>query len=314
MNQETDQLFNNAKQFFKELQQQMCAELSQVEVAHSRISQGKSSPQTFVCDEWQSKLGRGSTNILENGKVWEKAGVAFSEIANTKLPATASTRNINLTNKPYRACGISIVIHPHNPYVPTSHANLRMFVIDDADASADSKNWWFGGGFDLTPYYISEKDCVTWHQAAKDLCDKYDRGLHTHLKRNCDEYFYLPHRQESRGIGGIFFDDFNLWDKDRCLSFVRDVGECYKDTYMAMANRLRTNEFGMRERNFQLHRRGRYVEFNLLHDRGTLFGIQSGGRTDSILMSLPPKVSWNYKPVFAADSPEGKVIAMLKRG
>lgn len=306
-----DDLFTQAKQSFKELQQQMCAELSRLEP----------SEQEFIGDEWRSKLGQGSTNIMEGGELWEKAGVAFSEISGAKLPSAASARNVHLADKPYNACGISIVIHPRNPYVPTSHANLRIFTIDDehskdsksSKSKDNTKSWWFGGGFDLTPYYIEKDDCELWHQAAKNMCDKFDKDLYAQLKQNCEEYFYLPHRQESRGIGGIFFDDFNPWEPTRCLDFVQQVGECYKDTYKEIAQRLMTKKFGDRERNFQLHRRGRYVEFNLLYDRGTLFGIQSGGRSESILMSLPPQVRWSYRPKFAKDSPEGQLIAMLQR-
>lgn len=313
-----NELFEQAKQFFTELQQQMCAELEKLETAHQEDNprgdnpRGDNPAQTFTKDEWQSKLGRGSTNMLQGGALWEKAGVAFSEIASDKLPPTASQRNQHLANKPYQACGISIVIHPRNPYVPTSHANLRMFAVD-AEGKDDEKNWWFGGGFDLTPYYIEQEDCDMWHGAAKQTCDEYDKDLHQQLKQNCDEYFYLPHRQEARGIGGIFFDDLNLWEADRCLAFVKSVGGCYKDTYLAMADKLRNKEYGARETEFQQQRRGRYVEFNLLHDRGTLFGIQSGGRTESILMSLPPRVSWDYKRSYPGDSPEGQLIARLQR-
>lgn len=295
-------LFGQTADFFQQLQQQLCVELTQLETTEKK----------FIEDEWQSKLGQGRTNILEGGEVLEKAGVAFSSIAGEKLPSAASSRNLHLAGKPYKVCGISAVIHPCNPYAPTSHANFRIFVVDDGTDSKEGKNWWFGGGFDLTPYYIDKTDCDLWHKAAKTVCDKFDADLHSQLKQACDEYFYLPHRQEARGIGGIFFDDFNLWDEQRCLEFVQDAGHCYKDTYVAMVTRLQQKEFGEGEREFQLYRRGRYVEFNLLYDRGTLFGLQSEGRTESILMSLPPKVSWKYDAKFVEDSKEHQLQQMLQ--
>ena len=299
-------LFNQAEEYFLQLQQQIREALEEFE----------DSTASFVQDEWQSRLGSGCSNVLEGGKVWEKAGVNFSTIASTKLPPAASSRNPQLAGKPYKACGISIVIHPLNPYVPTSHANLRIFSLDDAEHNTSSSTekaangWWFGGGFDLTPYYIEEEDCIFWHQAAKDVCDKFDKNLYGELKKNCDDYFYLPHRNETRGIGGLFFDDFNRWDAQRCLEFVKEVGQCYVDTYIALTQRrLRVNSgnnsgenFSKKERDFQLYRRGRYVEFNLLYDRGTLFGLQSGGRSESILMSLPPLVRWQYKHDSSEDS------------
>ncbi len=303
-------LFNQAEEYFLQLQQQIREALEEFE----------DSTASFVQDDWQSRLGSGCSNVLEGGKVWEKAGVNFSTIASTNLPPAASSRNPQLAGKPYKACGISIVIHPLNPYVPTSHANLRIFSLDDAEHNTSpstekvANGWWFGGGFDLTPYYIEEEDCIFWHQAAKDVCDKFDENLYGELKKNCDDYFYLPHRNETRGIGGLFFDDFNRWDAQRCLEFVKEVGQCYVDTYIALTQRcLRVNagkdsgkdsgeNFSKKERDFQLYRRGRYVEFNLLYDRGTLFGLQSGGRSESILMSLPPLVRWQYKRDSSEDS------------
>ena len=310
-------LFNQAEEYFLQLQQQIREALEEFE----------DSTTSFVQDEWQSRLGHGCSNILEGGKVWEKAGINFSTIASAKLPPAASSRNPQLAGKPYKACGISIVIHPLNPYVPTSHANLRIFSLDDAEHNASpsaekaTNGWWFGGGFDLTPYYIEEEDCIFWHQAAKDICDKFDKNLYGELKKNCDDYFYLPHRNETRGIGGLFFDDFNRWDAQRCLEFVKEIGQCYVNTYIALTQRrLRVNlgkdsgeNFGKKEREFQLYRRGRYVEFNLLYDRGTLFGLQSGGRSESILMSLPPLVRWKYKRDSSKDNDEATLQKFLQK-
>ena len=289
-------LFEQACASFQRLQQEICAEFAALET----------SAKEFHADEWSSKLGQGHTNVLEGGQLWEKVGVAFSKVSAAKLPASATERNPQLAGKQFQASGLSIVAHPLNPHVPTSHCNIRVFVVDD-------KNWWFGGGFDLTPYYISDEDCAAWHKAAQAACDKFDPKLYPELKQNCDDYFYLPHRKEARGIGGIFFDDFCPWGYQRCLEFALEVGGSYKDAYAALAKKLMGKEYGDREREFQLYRRGRYVEFNLLYDRGTLFGIQSGGRTESILMSLPPAVSWSYNRSFAADSPEGRLSKLLAR-
>ena len=305
-------IFSQAEEIFLHLRQELCAEISQMEYSGKKFSH----------DEWKSPLGQGTTSILQDGELWEKAGVAFSSISSDKLPPAASSRNPHLAGSPFQACGISIVIHPRNPYVPTSHANLRIFVIkaDKQGNSGDvnkqdkfNKNWWFGGGFDLTPYYVDENAFAFWHKSAETVCKRFDPALYGEFSKNCDKYFYLPHRGEARGIGGLFFDDFNPWDEKKCLSFVREVGLSYKEAYLKIANRLCQREYGAEERDFQLYRRGRYVEFNLLYDRGTLFGLQSGGRSESILMSLPPKVKWKYNASFPPGSEEAKLEQLLRK-
>jgi coproporphyrinogen III oxidase len=207
------------------------------------------------------------------------------------LPASATAARPDLAGRSFQATGISLVIHPLNPYVPTSHANLRLFM---AEKEGAPPIWWFGGGFDLTPYYGFEEDAVHWHRTARAACAPFGDGVYPRFKKWCDEYFYLKHRREARGIGGLFFDDLNEWGFARCFAFVRSVGDHYLEAYLPIVQRRKGTEFGGRERDFQLYRRGRYVEFNLVYDRGTLFGLQSGGRTESILMSLPPKVGWRY--------------------
>lgn len=320
-------LFNQAEVYFIQLQKQLSAVLQQLEQETETTDRGSGKVQKFVSDKWQSSLGQGCSNILQNGTVLEKAGVNFSSIASTSLPLAASSRNPHLAGKPYKACGISVVVHPYNPYVPASHANLRIFTLNPQTAKQKSKrlskqsneqskkvkDWWFGGGIDLTPYYIQEEDCILWHKKIKAVCDKFEKGLYGELKKNCDDYFYLPHRQETRGVGGIFFDDFNRWDEETHLNFMKEVGECYLDTYTNIIKNNMYVPFGKKQRNFQLQRRGRYVEFNLLYDRGTLFGLQSGGRTESILMSLPPLARWDYSYNLAVKSEEGKLKKLLQK-
>jgi coproporphyrinogen III oxidase len=250
----------------------------------------------FQQDQWQRPGGGGGlTRILTNGKVIEKGGVNFSHVYGESLPAAASAQRPELAGRSFQALGVSLVIHPHNPYVPTSHANVRFFI---AEKPKEEPIWWFGGGYDLTPYYGFTEDCIHWHQTAKQACDPFGDEVYPRFKAWCDQYFYLKHRQEPRGIGGLFFDDLNQWDFDRCFKFMQAVGDSYLTAYLPIVERRKNQSFGNRERQFQLYRRGRYVEFNLLYDRGTLFGLQSGGRTESILMSLPNLVSWqyNYQP------------------
>ena len=202
--------------------------------------------------------------------------------------------------------GVSVVIHPRNPYLPTTHMNVRFFSTTD-----DAPIWWFGGGYDLTPYYPFEEDAIHWHQTAKSACDKVDEALYPKFKDTCDQYFYLKHRDETRGVGGLFFDDFNQLGFDPCFKLMRAVGDSFWDAYKPIAQRRQHTPFGDRERQWQLYRRGRYVEFNLLYDRGTLFGLQSGGRTESILMSLPPLVRWEYQPDIAPGSPEARLTEVF---
>jgi coproporphyrinogen III oxidase len=246
----------------------------------------------FREDAWQRDAGGGGrTRVLAQGAVFEQAGVNFSHVAGPSLPASATAARPDLAGRGFQAAGISLVIHPWNPYVPTSHANLRLLV---AEKEGAAPIWWFGGGFDLTPYYGFEEDAVHWHRTARAACAPFGDQVYPRFKKWCDEYFFLKHRGEARGIGGLFFDDLNEWGFDRCFAFVRSIGDHYLAGYLPIVRRRKATEFGERERDFQLYRRGRYVEFNLVYDRGTLFGLQSGGRAESILMSLPPMVGWRY--------------------
>lgn len=246
----------------------------------------------FHSDTWtRAEGGGGDTRVLADGDVFERAGVNFSRVLGNELPASASARRPELAGRSFIASGVSLVIHPRNPYVPTSHANVRLFV---AEKEGEEPVWWFGGGFDLTPYYPFEEDAVAWHQAARDACAPFGEDLYPRFKNWCDEYFYLPHRDETRGVGGLFFDDFNELDFADSLAFVQSIGDGFMDAYEPIVTRRHQHEWGERERAFQLYRRGRYVEFNLLYDRGTLFGLQSKGRTESILMSMPPLAAWQY--------------------
>ncbi len=248
--------------------------------------------QKFLVDDWDRETGGGGrTRVLTNGDVFEQAGVNFSEVYGDNLPGSATANRPELAGKKFRAMGVSLVIHPHNPYVPTSHANVRFFI---AEKKGSDPVWWFGGGFDLTPYYGNKEDCKHWHQTAKQACDPFGDDTYDKYKTWCDEYFFLKHRNEPRGIGGLFFDDLNTPDFDTAFAFMQSVGDNFLPSYIPIVNNRKDTDYGERERNFQLYRRGRYVEFNLLYDRGTLFGLQSGGRTESILMSLPPVVNWKY--------------------
>ncbi len=246
----------------------------------------------FQEDAWQRPGGGGGrTRVLAKGAVIEKGGVNFSDVSGDTLPPSATANRPELTGGSFRAMGVSLVIHPHNPFVPTSHANLRLFV---AYKEGQEPVWWFGGGYDLTPYYPFEEDCRSWHRVAKEACEPFGPDIYPRYKNWCDEYFYLPHRGETRGVGGLFFDDVNQWDFATSFNFIRAVGESYLTAYRPIVSRRKHMAFGEREKKFQLYRRGRYVEFNLVYDRGTIFGLQSGGRTESILMSLPPEVNWDY--------------------
>jgi coproporphyrinogen III oxidase len=246
----------------------------------------------FVADNWQRAAGGGGTSrVLANGAVIEKGGVNFSHVMGAAMPASATASRPELAGRSFQAMGVSLVIHPHNPYVPTSHANVRFFV---AEKEGEDPVWWFGGGYDLTPYYGNEDDCRHWHQTARDACSPFGEDLYPRLKQWCDDYFFLPHRGEARGVGGLFFDDLNSPDFATAFAIMRSVGDSYMAAYGPIIERRKAAPFGERERDFQLHRRGRYVEFNLVYDRGTLFGLQTGGRTESILMSLPAEVRWGY--------------------
>lgn len=246
----------------------------------------------FGHDAWRRPEGGGGiSRILEGGEVFERAGVGFSDVQGSRLPPSASQRRPELAGLPFRAMGVSVVIHPRNPYAPTSHANLRFF--SAGEENGDS-TWWFGGGFDLTPFYGFHEDAISWHKHARAACARLGPDAYSRYKKWCDEYFYLAHRNEARGIGGIFFDDLSEPGFDRCFDFVREVGNRYVQAYFPIIAQRKNMPYGEREREFQLLRRGRYVEFNLVYDRGTLFGLQSRGRTESILMSMPPEVRWRY--------------------
>jgi len=257
----------------------------------------------FRTDEWtRPEGGGGRTRILSEGTVFEKAGIAFSHVRGDKLPPSATAHRPQLAGRTWEAMGVSLVIHPRNPYVPTSHANVRFFCaapaldgkIENRESKIENSIWWFGGGFDLTPYYGFEEDAVHWHRTARDAVAPFGAALYPRFKQWCDEYFFLKHRGEPRGIGGLFFDDFNELGFEESFAMLRAVGDAYVPAYRPIVARRKTTPHGDRERQFQLLRRGRYVEFNLVWDRGTLFGLQSGGRTESILMSLPPLVRWDY--------------------
>lgn len=264
----------------------------------------------FISDAWRRNgdNGGGITRLLTDGAVIEQGGVNFSHIQGDSLPHAATAQRPDLGGRSYEAMGVSLVIHPHNPYVPTSHANVRFFI---AHKDGSDPIWWFGGGFDLTPYYGFEEDAVHWHRIAHEACSPFGPGVHPHLKKWCDDYFYLKHRDEQRGIGGLFFDDLNEGGFDRCFAQMRSIGDHYIDAYRPIVARRKDHDYGERERDFQLYRRGRYVEFNLIYDRGTLFGLQSGGRTESILMSLPPLVKWRYNWRPEPGSPEERLYSIF---
>lgn len=284
------------KNYLLNLQDKICQALQQEE------------PQAcFQEDIWQrAEGGGGRTRVLEGGAVLEKGGVNFSHVFGATLPPSASAIRPEIAGCSFQALGVSLVIHPLNPYVPTSHANLRFF---QAEKAGRPPIWWFGGGMDLTPYYGFVEDCVHWHQQAKAACDPFGPEVYSQFKQWCDDYFYLKHRQEHRGIGGLFFDDLNVWDFERCFAFIRSVGEHYLQAYIPILAKRKHQVYGSKQREFQCYRRGRYVEFNLLYDRGTLFGLQSGGRTESILMSLPTHATWHYNWTPDNDSEEARLYS-----
>jgi len=265
----------------------------------------------FREDAWERPAGGGGrTRVLAEGALFEQAGVNFSHVFGEGLPPSATAHRPELAGRRFQALGVSLVIHPRNPYVPTSHANVRFFIAEKADAEPV---WWFGGGFDLTPYYGFEEDCVHWHRTARAACEPFGEDVYPRFKRWCDEYFFLKHRNEPRGVGGLFFDDLNDWGFERSFAFMKRVGDHYLPAYLPIVQRRRDTPWGERERDFQLYRRGRYVEFNLVYDRGTLFGLQSGGRTESILMSLPPLVRWRYDWHPEPGTPEARLYTDFLR-
>lgn len=269
------------KAFLMALQDQICQALADVDGGAS-----------FKEESWErAEGGGGRSRVLTHGKVFEQAGVNFSHVFGDKMPGSATAHRPELAGRGFEAMGVSLVIHPLNPHVPTSHANVRFFI---AEKAGEAPVWWFGGGFDLTPFYPVEADVVHWHQVAKQCCDAFGAEVYPKYKTWCDEYFYLKHRQETRGVGGLFFDDLNEWGFAQSFAFMRSVGESFSKAYVPIVQARKETPFTEAQRQFQLYRRGRYVEFNLVFDRGTLFGLQSGGRTESILMSMPPLARWEY--------------------
>ncbi|WP_455234933.1 oxygen-dependent coproporphyrinogen oxidase [Thiogranum longum] len=261
--------------------------------------------KSFREDKWiREEGGGGRSRVMEEGDVFEKAGINFSHVHGRQLPASATAHRPELAGRSFEALGVSLVIHPRNPYVPTSHANVRFFIAEKENAEPV---WWFGGGFDLTPYYGFEEDAMHWHSTARQACDPFGKSIYPRFKKWCDEYFFLKHRGEPRGIGGLFFDDFNELGFETSFAFMQSVGDHYIPAYTPIVERRKDHPYAERERDFQMYRRGRYVEFNLVYDRGTLFGLQTGGRTESILMSLPPIVKWRYDWHPAEGSPEAEL-------
>ena len=266
-----------AIEFLLSLQNRICAELETLD-----------EEATFQHDAWQREAGGGGeSRVMAGGKVFEQAGVNFSHVFGDQMPPSATKSRPELAGRGFEAAGVSLVLHPNNPYIPTTHANFRIF-------HAGDDIWWFGGGYDLTPYYPFEEDVVGWHETARAACEPFGDDVYPRYKKWCDEYFYLKHRNETRGVGGLFFDDLNEDGFERSFEFVQSVGNSFMKAYAPIVKRRKDHPYGERQRDFQLYRRGRYVEFNLIYDRGTLFGLQSGGRTESILMSLPPVVNFRY--------------------
>ena len=267
--------------------------------------------QSFVADAWQKEAneplqGNGITQILEQGTVFERAGCGFSHVRGPRLPPSATQHRPELAGAPFEAMGVSLVFHPRNPYVPTVHMNVRMLAATPVKGGAPV--CWFGGGMDLTPYYGFDEDAVHFHQTCKDALAAFGDDKYPRFKQWCDEYFYLKHRQEQRGIGGVFFDDFHELGQAQSFAMLQSVADSFLQAYLPIVQKRQNTPYGEREREFQLYRRGRYVEFNLVWDRGTHFGLQSGGRTESILMSMPPLASWSYQRLAEAGSPEERLV------
>jgi len=295
------------KDYLLDLQDQICAGL-----------ETEDGSAGFLEDDWSRTHedrregpglgGGGRSRVLSKGAVFEQAGVNFSHVTGANLPPSATAARPELTGRGFEALGVSLVIHPENPHVPTSHANVRFFI---AEKEGEEPVWWFGGGYDLTPCYPVREDIIGWHRAARTACEPFGDDVYLRYKEWCDRYFYLKHRDETRGVGGLFFDDLNEWGFVRSFEFLRAIGDSYLDAYLPIVRRRKNQPWSDRQRQFQLYRRGRYVEFNLVYDRGTLFGLQSGGRTESILMSLPPLVSWRYNWRPEPGSEEAKLYDYL---
>lgn len=290
---------NAVKSFLLKLQDSICQTLE--------LADGKG---RFIEDTWEREQGGGGrTRVISKGNVIEQGGVNFSHVYGGQLPASATAARPELAGRSFQAMGVSLVIHPKNPYVPTSHANVRVFV---AEKEGEAPVWWFGGGFDLTPFYPFLEDVQHWHETAKTLCEPFGNDVYPRYKGWCDEYFFLKHRDETRGVGGLFFDDLNEWGFEKSFEFMQAVGNGYLDAYVPIIEKRKETPYSEREREFQLYRRGRYVEFNLVFDRGTLFGLQTGGRTESILMSMPPLARWEYNYSPTTGSAEAKLSEFLR--
>ena len=288
-------MIDQVKKYLLRLQEDLCSALESIDGG-----------AIFEKDRWTKKDGNGSgtTSVICDGNVFEKGGVNFSIVQGNKMPKSATAIRPELEGRKYTALGVSLVLHPQNPYVPAVHLNVRFFV---AEKPGKETIWWFGGGFDLTPFYGFDEDAVHWHMTAKKACLPFGEKVYSKYKKWCDDYFYLEHRDEQRGIGGLFFDDLNEGGFERCFEFTKSIGDHFTEAYLPIVIKRKDTPYGEKERDFQLYRRGRYVEFNLIYDRGTLFGLQSGGRAESILMSMPPEVRWSYQRHMLEDSEEGKL-------
>jgi coproporphyrinogen III oxidase len=299
MSAAADNSVTQVETYLRDLQDRLCQAIKQADGG-----------ARFIEDAWtRVEGGGGRSRVLKNGAVFEQGGVNFSRVEGSQLPPSATAQRPELAGCAWTALGVSLVLHPRNPYVPTTHMNVRYF---EARAQDAAPVWWFGGGFDLTPYYPFDADIVHWHTVARDLCAPFGAEVYPKYKRWCDEYFFLKHRNETRGVGGLFFDDLNAGGFERDFAFLQAVGNGFADAYLPIVEKRKNSPFGEREREFQLYRRGRYVEFNLVYDRGTLFGLQSGGRTESILMSLPPRVRVEYGYAPEPGSAEARLADYLK--
>ena len=290
-------MIEQVKKYLLNLQNDICKEFGKLD-----------SISNFDTDIWKREDGRGNgiTRVISDGSLFEKGGVNYSIITGDKMPKSATTLRPELEGRKYTALGISLVLHPDNPFIPTTHANVRFFI---AEEKGKDPIWWFGGGFDLTPYYGFDEDAIHWHQTAKNACMSFGDKTYQDYKKWCDDYFYLNHRDEQRGIGGLFFDDLNKGGFDQCFEFMKSVGNHFSEAYLPIVKKRMNTSYTDKQKEFQLFRRGRYVEFNLIQDRGTLFGLQSGGRTESILMSLPPSVKWSYQHKIDPNSNEEKLTS-----
>ena len=290
-------MIEQVKKYLLNLQNNICEEFGKLD-----------SISNFDTDIWKREDGRGNgiTRVISDGSLFEKGGVNYSIITGDKMPKSATTLRPELEGRKYTALGISLVLHPDNPFIPTTHANVRFFI---AEEKGKDPIWWFGGGFDLTPYYGFDEDAIHWHQTAKNACMSFGDKTYQDYKKWCDDYFYLNHRDEQRGIGGLFFDDLNKGGFDQCFEFMKSVGNHFSKAYLPIVKKRMNTSYTDKQKEFQLFRRGRYVEFNLIQDRGTLFGLQSGGRTESILMSLPPSVKWSYQHKIEPNSNEEKLTS-----